>query len=120
MRTAGVNLVLGIVCLVAAVGLGNAVLGPELGLEHTTGVADDVNETNEKAGEEIEGSVTQQGEFNPLGAAGHVTQFLSMLPKLPEILVNLGIHPSVASFLGSPGTLIGLVTLLAIVLRFRL
>jgi hypothetical protein len=120
MARRGVTIVIGIVCLVSALSLMNTVLGPALGIQATTGVQDDINESESKFRDDVDGSVTAQGNFNPLAALGQVSRALGLLPVVPTLLVNLGVPVPVATFVSSPLVVVAGFTLTAIALRFGL
>ena len=116
----GVAIVVAIVCIVGAVSVVNAALGPALGITKTTGLQDDVNEAESTFGNETDGSVTEQGSISPLSAVSKFAQALSLLPKLPQLLINLGVAPAIANFIGEPAFVIAGITLVALAMRVTL
>jgi hypothetical protein len=116
----GATLVVAIVCIISAVTVVNAALGPQLGITKTTGLKDDVDTAESTFGNETDGSVTEQGAISPLSAVSKFAQSLSLLPKFGQLLVNLGVHPAIAGFVSGPAFVIAGITLVALAMRVTL
>ncbi|WP_128478092.1 hypothetical protein [Halorussus pelagicus] len=119
MGMRGKEMVILIVCIVAATAFASATLAPTFGVYPTTGVKEDVDDAN-RAYENSSGEVSDSGSLNPADALGIVGRTLGILGNLDGVLVNLGVPKRAAVFFAYPVYAIIGWTILQIVLRTRL
>ncbi len=113
------NLVIALVCFLAAVTLMNGVLGPLLGIDIATG-GDQLDETESDLEGDIDTAVTDDGGISPLSALDLLTSMVSHLMNADTILENFGIPRPIAVFLTSPFVFLAVIAIVSIVVRTRL
>lgn len=119
MATRGKELVIFVVCVVAATTFATATVGPAFGVYPSTGVKEDVDKTNE-AYQNRTGEVSSDGTLNPAAALGIVGKTLALLTNFKQVAINLGVPPVAAQYFTYPISAVIAWTLLMIVLRMRL
>ena len=119
MGARGKELVIWVVCIVAATAFASATIAPTFGVYPTTGVKDDVGDANSRY-ENASGEISSEGTLNPADALGIVAKTLGILANLDSVLVNLGIPRTAATFFAYPVYAVIGWTLLQIVLKVRL
>jgi hypothetical protein len=119
MATRGKELVIFAMCVVAATAFATATVGPAFGVYPSTGIKEDVDQTNE-AYQNKTGEVSEDGTLNPAAALGIVSRTLTLLTNLDQAAINLGVPPVAARYFTYPISAVIAWTLLMIVLRMKL